>query len=291
MKYHAIATCKDEFSILSLCDVFEVSRSGYYEWVQREPSKREKQDVELTQHIKLIAKANRYVYGVPRIHAELQEQGIRIGRKRVARLMKMADIQVKQPKPFKPRNTIADKDHRFSPNRLNREFEASRPDEKWLVDITYISTREGWLYVAGVLDMFSRRIVGLAMDDHMTTSLVKRAFNMAWQSRKPDAGLLHHSDRGSQYTSDEYQTLLSGLDITLSMSHTGQCLDNSPIESFWSTLKRECASFTFDTRSQARATIFDYVMTFYNRTRRHSSLGYISPEQFEHNSMRQIMCP
>jgi putative transposase len=281
MKYEAIKACKNDFCVRQMCKVLGVSSSAYYDYLQRKPCLRLKQDKQLSNRIKAIAKANRYVYGVPRIHAELKAQGIRIGRKRVSRLMKTANIRVKTAKPFKPCTTKVDKSHRFAPNLLNRDFKATAPKQKWLCDITYIPTREGFLYVAAVEDLFSRRIVGLAMDAQMPTGLVERAFIMATQQHKPQPGLLHHTDRGSQYSSKDYQQRLRDAQVIVSMSRTGNCLDNAPIESFWSTLKRECATGVFATRAEARASIFDYIMTFYNRTRRHSTLGYLSPEQFE----------
>lgn len=281
MKFEAIKACEADFDISVMCEVFNVSRSGYYAWLNRDASAHSKQDAELTVRIKAISQANRGVYGSPRIYAELKAQGVKTSRKRVARLMKAAGIVVKPFKPIVPRTTQVDHTHRFAPNHLDRDFTATRPNEKWVADITYVATREGWLYVAAVEDLFSRQIVGLTMAEAMPTHLVETAFHMAWQHRQPDPGLLHHSDRGSQYTSNTFQELLGGLKITISMSRTGECLDNAPIESFWSTLKRECANQVFDTREQARVAIFDYVMVFYNRTRRHSALGYISPEQFE----------
>lgn len=291
MKYVAIEAWRTTFPVQRLCTVLGVSRSGYYAWRERKPSQHDQDDAVLTQQIKRIWQANRRCYGAPRIHAELKDQGIAISRKRVARLMQQAHLQVMPPKPSKPRTTIAHPAHPVFANRLNRQFTATAPNQKWIADITYVDTNEGYLYVAGIQDLYSRKIVGLAMADHMETDLVEAAWRMAWVERQPGRGLLHHSDRGSQYTSKRYQDLLAGLGATVSMSRTGECLDSAPIESFWGRLKAECATAPFATRAQARAEIFRYVMGWYNRTRRHSALGYMSPDQFERHYSRQLYCP
>lgn len=282
MKFKAIKACAGQFDITPMCRVLKVSRSGYYDWLKREPSKRAKQDTILQEKMKAIWQNSRQTYGVPRIHAELQAQGIAIGRKRVSRLMKLAGLKVRQVKPFKPTTTIADETHPVAANLLDRQFtEVKAANKVWLVDITYVATQEGWLYVAAVIDLYSRKIVGLAMADHMRSELVENALKMAKQSRRPSSGLLHHSDRGSQYTGHAYQKYLRKMKVRVSMSRKGDCWDNAPMESFWATLKRECVTDTFASRDEARAVIFDYVMSFYNRRRRHSSLGYLSPEHFE----------
>jgi len=280
-----------EFGVKSLCRVLKVSRSGYYDWLKREPSKRQKEDWALKLKIQWIWEAKRQTYGYPRIWAELRAEGLLISRKRVARLMQELALKSKKPKPFKPKTTISDPSHPVAPNHLARNFEAKAPNQKWLVDITYVATKEGWLYVAGVLDLYSRKIVGLAMDSHMRTELVERALTTAQGLRQPKKGLLHHSDRGSQYTGKAYRKCLRKLKAKVSMSAKGDCWDNAPMESFWASLKREAAFYTFNSRAEARAAIFDYVMIFYNRQRRHSSLGYLSPEQFEQLYWRQLSCP
>jgi len=193
------------------------------------------------------------------------------------------------PRKRRPRTTRADPAHTPAPNLLDRQFQASRCDEVWLTDITYIGTQEGYLYLAGVMDMYSRQIVGLAMADHLRTELVKTALDMALQQRQPGADLLHHSDRGSQYTSEAYQDVLTNAGITVSMSRSGSCLDNAPMESFWATLKRECADIIFASHAHARTAIFSYIMAFYNRQRRHSALGYLSPVDFERQHERQLL--
>lgn len=280
-----------EFGVKSLCRVLKVSRSGYYDWLGRAENERQKADQRLKGEIRQIWEQKRQSYGYPRIHAELVAAGWQIGRKRVARLMQELGLQTKKPKPFKPKTTLSDPNHAVAPNHLARDFKADAPNQKWLVDITYVATKEGWLYVAGVLDLFSRKIVGLAMDTQMRTELVERALSTAQGLRKPKLGLLHHSDRGSQYTSKAYRKCLRKLKAKVSMSAKGDCWDNAPMESFWASMKREAAFDTFESRIEARAAIFDYVMIFYNRQRRHSSLGYLSPEQFEEQYWRQISCP
>lgn len=279
------------FAVKSLCRVFKVSRSGYYDWLKREPSKRQKEDRALKLKIQQIWEAKRQTYGYPRIWAELRAEGLPISRKRVARLMQELALKSKKPKPFKPKTTVSDPSHPVAPNHLARKFEAKAPNQTWLVDITYVATKEGWLYVAGVLDLYSRKIVGLAMDSHMRSELVERALTSAKGLRQPKKGLLHHSDRGSQYTGKAYRKCLRKLKAKVSMSAKGDCWDNAPMESFWASLKREVAFYTFNSRAEARTAIFDYVMVFYNRQRRHSSLGYLSPEQFEQHYWRQISCP
>jgi len=230
----------------------------------------------------------RGIYGAPRVYEELRAEDICVGRHRVARLMQKMGIQGKMSRKRRPRTTQADPTHIAAPNLLDRQFYAQQCDEIWLTDITYIDTDEGYLYLAGVMDMYSRQIVGMAMADHLRTELVETALDMALQQRQPGTDLLHHSDRGSQYTSDAYRKALTDLGITLSMSRTGNCLDNAPMESFWATLKRECADVVFASHVHARTAIFSYIMSFYNRQRRHSALGYLSPVDFERQQKRNL---
>ena len=291
MIYQSIAQHKDEFAVARQCAVLGVSESGYYDWCQRPPSQREQENEQLKADIYECWQAYEGVYGAPRIHAELQEQGHCVGRNRVARLMRGLKIQGKMRRKKRPRTTVSDAAHPVAPNVLNRKFVATRPDEVWLTDITYIDTEEGYLYLAGVMDLYSRQIVGLAMADHMRTELVDTAFDMALQQRCPDHGTLHHSDRGSQYTSHAYQELLRKAGFMVSMSRTGNCLDNAPMESFWATLKRECADLVFGSRHHARTAIFGYIMSFYNRRRKHSALGYRSPVEFEQHHQGEILTP
>ena len=273
-----------------MCEVLGVKRSGYYAWRRRGPSDRAKADAALTPVIEAAFQLGRGCYGVPRVHAELQAHDYQVGRKRVSRLMRQLSLSARRPKRWLPTTTQVNTTHPIQPNALARDFTASAPNQKWVADITYIPTREGWLYVAGIIDLFSRQVVGLSMESRMLTDLVVRAWHMAQQQRRPHAGLLHHSDRGSQYTSQRYQADLADHQVQVSMSRTGECWDNAPMESFWATLKRECATTLFETRSQAQAAIFEYVMVFYNRTRRHSRLGYLSPAAFEDQFQRQLLC-
>lgn len=289
-RYQAIQQQAGGRPVSRLCEVLQVSRSGYYAWCGREPSQRHQEDTALTDLICEIFHDNRCCYGSPRIHAALRQAGYRIGRNRVARLMRQAGVRPRRGKRYVPKTTVANPEHPVFENQLDRDFDAQRPDEKWMVDITYIDTCEGWLYLAGVMDLYSRRIVGMAMADHMTTDLVDTALNMAVVERQPQPGLLHHSDRGSQYTSGDYQQRLKDLQMQISMSRTAQCLDAAPIESFWGTLKTECATYRFDSHEQARTEIFSYVMGYYNHKRLHSALGYRSPHHYEQQSVRLSHC-
>ena len=268
-----------------------ISRSAYYAWRERKPSPRALEDQRLIERIKCIFEASYRSYGVPRMRMALRREGIHISRGRVARLMKVAACQPKQKKAWKPCTTQANQDHPVLANHLNREFQATAPHQKWMGDMTYMPTQQGFLYLAAVIDLFSRKIVGLAMADHMETSLVEMAFKMVWQQEQAAQLLIHHSDRGSQYTSHDYQSLLHKKIAQVSMSRKGNCWDSAPIESFWGTLKTECASDRFETHSQARSEIFAYIMGFYNHHRLHSALDYSSPSQFEANYRRPFLCP
>lgn len=259
----------------------EVSTSGYYAWRDRPPSERAQANQKLVAEIRDIHAESRQTYGSPRVHAELVARGFSVGKNRVARLMRVEDIRARRKKK---RKITTDSQHPYpvAPNLLRRDFQAEAPNEKWLGDITFIPTAEGWLYLAAILDLFSRKIVGWAMDETLESILVERAYQMAVENRRPAAGLLHHSDRGSQYAGGSYQDLLSAYRMLVSMSGTGNCYDNAPMESFFSTLKCEQVHFQdYNTRVEARTDIFAYIEGFYNRTRRHSSLGYLSPDEFE----------
>jgi putative transposase len=291
MKYQAIEACKAEFPVSRLCAVLNIAESGYYAWLNQAPSTRKQENRELQQSICTIWKQYRGVYGAPRIHAELQERGISTGHNRVARLMREAGIQGKTTRRRRPHTTQSDPTHPVAANVLDRQFTATRPNEVWLTDITYIDTAEGFLYLAAVMDLYSRQIVGMAMADHLRTDLVESALDMALTQRRPPRNVLHHSDRGSQYTSLDYQNRLSASYMTVSMSRVGNCWDNAPMESFWATLKRECADIVFASHSQARVELFSYIMGFYNRQRRHSTLDYVSPCTFESQSQRLSFTP
>jgi transposase InsO family protein len=267
--------------------MLNMSESGYYAWLNRTLGNREQANQRLKARIQGIWEQFKQCYGAPRIHAELQAQGHRVGKNRIARLMQVLGIRGKGGQKRRPRTTQADASHPTKPNVLNQEFEVKRPDDVWLTDITYIDTHDGFLYVAGVMDLYSRQIVGLAMADHMRSELTETALEMALVHRQPHPSLIHHSDRGSQYTCSTYQQMLTDRGITVSMSRTGNCLDNAPMESFWATLKRECADRVFESYQHARTEIFGYIMGFYNRIRRHSALHYLSPHDYEMQFLRQ----
>jgi transposase InsO family protein len=265
-----------------MCRVLRVSRSGFYGWQKRPPSRRVRRAAELLAKIRRAHHQGRELYGSPRVHRALLIDGERVSRNTVAKLMRQAKIRAKGRRRYVPRTTDSTHGKPVADNLLDRDFTASAPDRKWVADITYIPTDEGWLYVAAVLDVYSRRIVGWSMADHLETDLVADALRMALARRQPRRGLLHHSDRGVQYASDDYQHLLQSHGITVSMSGRGDCWDNAMMESFWATLKTELVhAERYATREQARASIFEYIEVFYNRRRLHSSLGYVSPESFE----------
>jgi putative transposase len=282
MKYDFIATHATEFAVRVMCHALAVSVSGYYAWRQRVPSAHKQVDAALSARIRMAFVAGRGVYGSPRIHATLRTAGIRCGRKRVARLMNAQGLCADRVRTRKPRTTDSQHTQPVAPNLLARDFTASAPNRKWVADITGVATRSGWLYLAALLDVYSRRAIGWAMDTYRDEHLVETALDMALTARHPAAGLLHHSDRGSQYTSTGYQGCLESLGIVMSMSGKGEPYDNALMESFFSTLKAECVDrCDFQTPQQARACIFEYLEVFYNRQRLHSSLGYCSPMAFE----------
>jgi transposase InsO family protein len=264
-----------------MCESLEVSASGYYAWATRPDSSSELRRRELVAAIEEVHADVKQRYGSPRMTAELNAREHECSENTVAQLMRQQGIRAKSPKRF-VRTT--DSKHRLpvAANILARDFEPEGPNESWCADITYIPTHEGWLYLAVVEDLFSRMIVGWSMDESMESRLVVDALSMALARRRPNAGLLTHSDRGSQYASEHYQRLLSEEGIVCSMSEVGQCWDNAPMESFFGRLKCEVTSGEmFTTRDQARAELFEYLEVFYNRVRRHSSLGFLSPVEFE----------
>lgn len=266
-----------------MCRVLQVSRSGFYAWRRRKPSRRAQREAELIKKIRKVHEDSRGLYGYPRAHRALLIEGEVVSRNTVARLMRKAKIRARIRRRYVPRTTDSRHERPVADNLLQRDFAAAAPNRKWLADITYVPTGEGWLYLAAVLDTFSRRIVGWSMADHMEVDLVADALKMALVHRRPaGAKLLHHSDRGSQYASDDYQHLLQRHGITVSMSGRGDCYDNAMMESFWATLKCELVhQQRYATRMQARQSIFEYIEVFYNRRRLHSSLGYVSPDSFE----------
>lgn len=264
-----------------MCHVLGVQRSGYYAWKRRSLSARDQANADLLDKIKEAFVHSRNTYGSVRIQQYWLRRGYKFSRHRVARLMKKAQIVPRRAEKWHPQTTKQRTGARIAPNVLNQNFTASRPNEKWVGDITYIDTKEGWLYLASIMDLFSRRIVGWAMADRIDSKLVEKAWTMAILNRHPKDQLLHHSDRGSQYTSEVYLQLLEKANCTISMSRTGNCYDNAAIESFHATLKGECAYRQFDTRKEAETQIFDFIEIWYNRQRIHSSLGYLSPVEFE----------
>jgi len=258
-----------------------VCRGGFYAWRTRDKSARQIENERLTEQIKTAFKESREANGSPRIFADFKEAGIACSEKRIARLMRLAEIRAVLPKRFV---VTTDSDHEMpvATNLLDRTFDAEKPDTRWTADITYVWTRQGWLYLAVILDLFSRRIVGWAMDQSIDRSLVLSALDMAIAGRNPSQDMLCHSDRGSQYASDDYQKRLKEAGIVCSMSRKGNCWDNAPTESFFASLKKEMVYRTrFETRAQARAAIFEWIEVWYNRKRRHSAIGYISPDAFE----------
>jgi len=270
------------FPLEVVCAVLEVSRSGYYAWSKRPSSARARRREELAEKIQRAHEQNRRVYGSPRICQALKAQGENVCENTVADIMKERQIRAKSKRKFVPRTTDSRHQQPVAENVLDRQFDESLPDRKWAADITYIPTDQGWLYLAGVIDLCSRKIVGWSMADHMRVQLASDALAMAVARRSPGAGLLHHSDRGVQYASEDYMHLLQSHGMRASMSGRGDCWDNAAMESFWATLKTELVNHErYATHEQARASIFEYIEAFYNRQRLHSSLGYVSPETFE----------
>lgn len=281
MKYTFMAAHKGDFAVKRMCRVLEVQRSGYYAWRKSRSSTRAQANQTLLALIAAEHAKSRKTYGSPRVHLALRQRGVKCGHNRVARLMRLEGIVGRRKRRFHPGTTQRQAGVIPAPNRLNQDFSAVRPNQKWVSDFTYIETREGWLFLAVVLDLFSRRVVGWAMRSRMDTELVETALRMALLTRRPPAGLLHHSDQGSQYTSTTYLNCLNTALAELSMSGAGNCYDNAVVESFFSTLKTECVTHVFATRAEARSTIFDYLEVWYNRQRLHSTLGYRSPVDFE----------
>ena len=286
MKYQFVEQNKHEFPIVVMCDVLEVSESGFYAWRKRPACQRKREDAQLTKQIRQVFVTHRGRYGSPRIHRELKDQGRKISRKRVARLMREAALTARR-KRRRVLTTRRDTSHPVAPNVLNREFTATEPNQKWVTDITYIPTGQNWLYLAVILDVYSRAVVGWSMSACCDEALVERALEMAVARRCPQAGLLHHSDRGCQYTSHAYRQQLERLGMVVSMSRKGNCWDNAVMESFFGSLKEECVGSTvYPSHDQARCSLFEYLEVYYNRQRRHSSLEYMSPLTYEQMTKR-----
>ena len=264
-----------------MCRNLEVSKAGYYAWRERTPSARAKSDAALSIRIGAIHRKSRGNYGSPKIHAELKATGLRIARKRVARLMKQEELAGKKPRAFRV-TTQSSHAYPVAPNVLDRQFTVSAPNRVWVGDITYFSTREGWLYLAVVLDLFSRRVVGWSMSTCIDADLVLSALRMAVERRRPKPGLIVHTDRGSQYACNEYRNFSAAHGIVPSMSRKRDCWDNAVAESFFATLKLEIKpKRLWSSRAEARTAIFYYIEAWYNRERRHSTIGYLSPMEFE----------
>jgi putative transposase len=277
MKRHVKA-----YPVKLLCKVLRVSRSGYYAWRDRPPCQRQQRAVKLIEQIRVAHASGRGAYGSPRVTVELKAGGVAVCENTIAKYMRQMGLRSLIQRRFVPRTTDSDHPHPVAANLLDRQFQASSANTRWTCDITYVWTAQGWLYLAVVMDLFSRRIVGWSMTEHLRGELVSDALRMALRRRRPGADLLHHSDRGVQYACRDYQALLVAHGITCSMSRVGNCYDNAVTESFFGTLKTEHVHHQhYATREQAKASVFEWIEVFYNRQRRHSSLGYLSPEAFE----------
>jgi transposase InsO family protein len=281
-----VAAEKAQYGVALVCRCLAVSPAGFYAWQQRRPSDRAAADRRLAVDIAAAHTESRRTYGSPRIHQELRAQGHRVARKRVARLMREQGLRGRR-RCRQPRTTDSRHPFPVADNVLNRAFDVATPNTVWAGDITYLATREGWVYLAVLIDLCSRRVVGYAMSEELTRSVVLQTLRQALDRRPSRAGLTHHSDRGSQYASDDYRALLGAAGIVCSMSRRGNCWDNAVVESFFGTLKTELAEITWPTRAAAVVAVTDYIDVFYNRRRRHSSLGYISPVAFE---LQQARC-
>jgi len=269
-----------------MCHVLRVSRSGYYAWRRRAPSATAERQTKLTEEIRQVHERSRAVYGSPRVYRDLLEADVRCSKNTVAKLMRAAGLRSKRRNRFRVHTTNSRHPHPIAPNRLNRAFCQSQPDQAWAADITYINTAEGWLYLAVVIDLCSRKIVGWSTSDSLAAELCVRALEMAVRERRPRQAVLHHSDRGVQYACDVYQHLLARHGLRPSMSRRGNCYDNAVTESFFGTLKTELVHHqSYATREAARQSLFEYIEVFYNRQRRHSSLSYMNPLEYEQQRM------
>jgi putative transposase len=281
VKFRFVENHRDTFRVGMLCKVLKVSRSGFYAWLRRGPSEREQQDQALAEEIHEIHRKSRRAYGSPRIYRALRSQGHGCGRHRVARIMRLEGLQGCSKQRFY-RTATTRSERKAAPDLLERVFEVDAPNRAWVGDITQIRTREGWLFLAVILDLYSRKVVGYATSHQPRAELALEALTMAHETRKPSAGLIHHTDRGTQYGSEKYKEHLDRFAMRQSMSRPGKCGDNAVAESFFRTIKTESLyHMDFETREQARLEIFDYIEGFYNRTRMHSTLDYQSPDDYE----------
>jgi putative transposase len=282
MKFDFMQEQASLFPVKKMACVFNVSRAGYYRHIGKKESRQSAANRDLVANIKSVYKENKEIYGSPRIHAVLKKTGKKCSRKLVAKLMRDNGIRAKTRKNWRPSNKACKDMSKIAPNHINQNFAAPAPNKVWVSDITYIRTYEGWLYVAAIMDLFSRRIVGLATSDRIDTELINRAFGQSCCHRIPQPGLVLHSDRGTQYTSNEYKKTTQNKGVLLSMSAQGYCYDNAAMESFFHTLKTEHVyRCSFQTRKEAALSIFEYIEVFYNRKRLHSTLNYMSPDEFE----------
>ncbi|MBP2431547.1 putative transposase [Bradyrhizobium japonicum] len=282
MRFRFIEDRRADYPVTLLCDVLGVSPAGYYAWRSRPESRRSAANRNLVDDIRRVHRDTRGRYGSPRIHVELKAQGRGASRGRIERLMRRHGIRAIMARPRRVRTTDSRHDLPIAPNLLDRNFIATAPNQIWLADITYIETDQGWLYLAAVMDLYSRRIVGWAMAEHLRADLPLAALRMAISAQRPSAGLIHHSDRGVQYASADYRKLMQSAGLRASMSRKGDCYDNAPMESFFHTLKTELVHHRqYQTRAEAQRDIFAFIEGFYNRTRRHSAIGYISPIEME----------
>lgn len=288
MRFGLVEAEKANYPVALMCRVLEVSRAGFYAWCKRPASRRALEDQRLRLEVSAIHAESRRSYGSPRVHMELRERGRRVGRKRVARLMRTAGLRGRMPRRFR-RTTDSGHAMAIRDNLLARRFAVAQANFGWVADITYLWTLEGWLYLAVILDLFSRRVVGWSMSERLEKKLALDALSTALAERQPRSGLIHHSDRGSQYASHEYQQLLASYGLLSSMSRKGNCWDNAVAESFFATLKIELAyQARWSTRAQARNDVFEYIEVFYNRRRRHSALGFRCPDEFERAQQRKL---
>jgi putative transposase len=289
VKFAHIDAGKGQWPVEVQCDALGVSRSGYYAWKKRPEAPRLKEDATLVEEIKAAYKTGRGAYGSPRVYRELRAHGRRVGKKRVERLMRREGIAARRKRRFR-RTTDSNHRHPIAPNHLDRKFSVALPNTAWVTDVTYVWTLEGWLYLAAIIDLFSRRVVGWATRETNDRGLALTALSRAMSVRKPSAGLLHHSDRGSVYASEDYGEALTKMGAVKSMSRKANCWDNAVAESFFATLKGERLDHeTYATRAEATFAIDDYIERFYNTQRRHSTLGYVSPVEFEMMSMQREM--
>jgi transposase InsO family protein len=285
MRFRLIEDHWEVWPVRVMCDALSVSPSGFYAWRSRPQSPRKIANRELLADIRRVHAQHRERYGAPRIHAELRAEGRAVSRKRIARVMRQHGIRARAPRRFRVCTTDSQHSLPVAENLLDRNFVADRSDQVWLADITYIPTGEGWLYLAVILDLFTRKVVGWAMRDHLRAELTIAALTMAIQRRRPTPGLIHHSDRGSQYAASDYGKILQAAAIVPSMSRKANCWDNAPMESFFGTLKTELVHHSqYPNRDAARRDLFAYIEGYYNRQRRHSAIGYITPERAEAKS-------